>query len=115
VGCDPAPRRVYAGSPSYYVIRDAVRELFPFEHVSPTHQGRAAEKILFSVLARAGHVVPNSTHFDTTRANVEHTGAQAVDLVIAEGVDPQADHPTWTSRRWRHCYVGKEMTSRWSS
>jgi tryptophanase len=83
----------YAGSPSYYVFRDAVRELFPFEHVIPTHQGRAAEKILFSVLARAGHVVPNNTHFDTTRANVEHAGAEAVDLVIAQGLDPQAEHP----------------------
>jgi tryptophanase len=83
----------YAGSPSYYVFRDAVRELFPFEHVIPTHQGRAAEKILLSVLAGPGQVVPNNTHFDTTRANVEYTGAQAVDLVIAEGLDPQADHP----------------------
>ena len=83
----------YAGSPSYYVFRDAVRELFPFEHVIPTHQGRAAEKILFSVLAQPGHVVPNNTHFDTTRANVEYTGAQALDLVIAEGLDPVADHP----------------------
>ncbi len=83
----------YAGSPSYYVFRDAVRELFPFEHVIPTHQGRAAERILFSVLASPGKIVPNNTHFDTTRANVEHTGAQAVDLVIAEARDPQADHP----------------------
>ncbi len=83
----------YAGSPSYYLFRDAVRELFPFEHVIPTHQGRAAERILFSVLAGPGDVVPNNTHFDTTRANVEYTGAQAVDLVIAEGRDPQADHP----------------------
>ena len=83
----------YAGSPSYYVFRDAVRELFPFEHVIPTHQGRAAERILFSVLAEPGKVVPNNTHFDTTRANVEYNGAQAVDLVIAEGRDPQADHP----------------------
>jgi tryptophanase len=82
----------YAGSPSYYVFRDAVRELFPFEHVIPTHQGRAAERILFSVLAGPGKVVPNNTHFDTTRANVEYSGAQAVDLVIAEGLDPQADH-----------------------
>jgi tryptophanase len=83
----------YAGSPSYYVFRDAVRELFPFEHVIPTHQGRAAEKIIFSVLGGPGKVVPNNTHFDTTRANVEYTGAEAVDLVIAEGRDPQSDHP----------------------
>ena len=83
----------YAGSPSYFVFRDAVRELFPFEHVLPTHQGRAAEKIIFSVLGGPGKIVPNNTHFDTTRANVEASGASAVDLVIAEGRDPQADHP----------------------
>ena len=83
----------YAGSPSYYVFRDAVRDLFPFAHVIPTHQGRAAEKIIFSVLGGPGKVVPNNTHFDTTRANVEHSGAEAVDLVIAEGRDPQAEHP----------------------
>ncbi|MGH8826968.1 MAG: tryptophanase, partial [Jiangellaceae bacterium] len=83
----------YAGSPSYYAFRDAVRNLFPFEHVIPTHQGRAAEKILFTVLGGPGKVVPNNTHFDTTRANVEYTGAEAVDLVIPEGRDPQADHP----------------------
>src|SRR5436189_4745277 len=58
----------YAGSPSYYVFRDAVRDLFPFEHVIPTHQGWAAEKIIFSVLGGPGRVVPNNTHFDTTRA-----------------------------------------------
>ncbi len=83
----------YAGSPSYYVFRDAVRALFPFEHVIPTHQGRAAERIVFSVLGGPGRIVPNNTHFDTTRANVEFTGAQAVDLVIAEGRDPQSTHP----------------------
>jgi tryptophanase len=83
----------YAGSPSFFVFRDAVRELFPFEHVIPVHQGRAAERILFSVLGGPGKVIPNNTHFDTTRANVEATGAEALDLVIAEGKDPRADHP----------------------
>jgi tryptophanase len=83
----------YAGSPSWYVFLDAVRELFPFPHVIPTHQGRAAEKILFSALGGAGKVVPNNTHFDTTRANVEFTGAEAVDLVIPEGREPATAHP----------------------
>jgi tryptophanase len=83
----------YAGSPSWYVFLEAVRELFPFRHVIPTHQGRAAEKILFSVLAGPGKVIPNNTHFDTTRANVEFTGAEAVDLVIPEGLEPRTVHP----------------------
>ncbi|HQR27654.1 MAG TPA: tryptophanase [Nocardioides sp.] len=83
----------YAGSPSFYVFRDAVRELFPFEHVIPTHQGRAAERILFSVLGGPGRIVPNNTHFDTTRANVEHTGATAVDLVVPEAHDPASSWP----------------------
>ena len=83
----------YAGSPSFFRFRDAVQALFPFEHVIPTHQGRAAEKIVFGVLGGPGKVVPNNTHFDTTRANVEFTGAEAVDLVIAEGRDPQSQHP----------------------
>jgi tryptophanase len=83
----------YAGSPSWFVFLEAVQELFPFPHVIPTHQGRAAEKILFSAIAGPGTVVPNNTHFDTTRANVEFTGAEAVDLVIPEGRDPAALHP----------------------
>jgi tryptophanase len=83
----------YAGSPSWFVFLEAVQELFPFPHVIPTHQGRAAEKILFSAVAGRGKVVPNNTHFDTTRANVEFTGAEAVDLVIPEGRDPAALHP----------------------
>jgi tryptophanase len=83
----------YAGSPSWFRFRDAVQELFPFEHVIPTHQGRAAEKILFTVIGGPGKVIPNNTHFDTTRANVEYTGAEAVDLVIEEGRDPASRHP----------------------
>jgi tryptophanase len=83
----------YAGSPSWFTFLEAVQELFPFPHVIPTHQGRAAEKILFTAVAGPGKVVPNNTHFDTTRANVEFTGAEAVDLVIAEGRDPASEHP----------------------
>jgi len=83
----------YAGSPSWFTFLAAVQELFPFPHVIPTHQGRAAEKILFTAIAAPGMVVPNNTHFDTTRANVEFTGAEAVDLVIPQGRDPSADHP----------------------
>jgi len=83
----------YAGSPSYYRFEAAVKELFPFEHVIPTHQGRAAERILFSQLGGAGRTVPNNSHFDTTRANVEFTGAEALDLLVPEGLDPASDHP----------------------
>ena len=83
----------YAGSPSWFRFLAAVQELFPFRHVIPTHQGRAAEKILFSVLGGPGKVIPNNTHFDTTRANVEFTGAEAVDLVIPEGREPSLIHP----------------------
>ena len=83
----------YAGSPSWYAFLESVQALFPFKHVIPTHQGRAAEKILFSVVGGPGKTVPNNTHFDTTRANVEFTGAEAVDLVIAEGRDPAIEHP----------------------
>jgi len=83
----------YAGSPSWFRFEAAVKELFPFQHVIPTHQGRAAEKIIFSVLGGPGKIVPNNTHFDTTRANVEASGAEAVDLVIAEGHDAATIHP----------------------
>ncbi len=83
----------YAGSPSWYRFLAAVQSLFPFRHVIPTHQGRAAEKILFTVVGAPGKVVPSNTHFDTTRANVEHSGAEAVDLVIEEGRHPATLHP----------------------
>jgi tryptophanase len=83
----------YAGSRSWYRFEAAVKELFPFRHVIPTHQGRAAERILFSALGGAGRTIPNNTHFDTTRANVEHSGAEAVDLPIPEGRVPSIRHP----------------------
>ncbi|HXX61189.1 MAG TPA: tryptophanase [Candidatus Sulfotelmatobacter sp.] len=83
----------YAGSPSWYTFLGSVQALFPFPHVIPTHQGRAAEKILFSAIGGPGKVIPNNTHFDTTRANIEATGAEAVDLVIPEGREPATIHP----------------------
>ena len=83
----------YAGSPSWFVFLESVRNLFPFRHVIPTHQGRAAEKILFTAIGGPGKVVPNNTHFDTTRANVEFTGAEAVDLPIPEALEPSLVHP----------------------
>ncbi|MBK9739056.1 MAG: tryptophanase [Actinobacteria bacterium] len=83
----------YAGSPSWDLFKAAVQDLFPFTHVVPTHQGRAAEKILFSLVGGPGRFIPNNTHFDTTRANIEFTGAVATDLVIDEGRDPASRHP----------------------
>ena len=78
----------YAGSPSFERFEQAVRDLFGFRHIIPTHQGRAAEAILFSILGGEGKKVPNNTHFDTTRGNIEASGAEAVDLLCAEGLNP---------------------------
>jgi tryptophanase len=83
----------YAGSDSYFRFFEAVTDIMPFKHIIPTHQGRAAEKILFSVIGGENKNIPNNTHFDTTRANIEFTGAKAVDLVIKEGKNPQLIHP----------------------
>ena len=83
----------YAGSRSYQRFETVVRDLTGFAEVIPTHQGRAAEHILFTVTVSQGQVVPNNTHFDTTRANVEYREAEALDLVIGEGKDPDSRHP----------------------
>ncbi len=83
----------YAGSQSFDRFKNSVQGIFGYQHVIPVHQGRAAERILFTVMCKKGDVVPNNTHFDTTRANIEHTGAEAVDLPIPEGRQPANPHP----------------------
>lgn len=83
----------YAGAPSFYRFEAAVRDLMDFKHIIPAHQGRAAEHLLFSLIAKPGHVIPSNTHFDTTRGNIEAAGAEALDLPIAEGKIPSLDHP----------------------
>src|ERR1700680_2655965 len=80
----------YAGSDSFFRLKKVVDELTGFRHMIPTHQGRAAERILFTVMCKPGHIVPSNTHFDTTRANIEFTGARAVDLPVPEAADTQA-------------------------
>ncbi len=83
----------YAGSRSFFRFEHVVRDLTGFRHIIPTHQGRAAERILFHTTLKAGDIVPNNNHFDTTRANIEVEGADARDLVIAEGRQPSVIHP----------------------
>ncbi|GAM96888.1 tryptophanase [alpha proteobacterium U9-1i] len=83
----------YAGSTSFGRFEAAVKRLMPFKHVIPTHQGRAAEAILFALLGGADRLIPSNTHFDTTRANIEATGAIALDLLGAEADEPASDYP----------------------
>ena len=83
----------YAGSTSFLRLRETVEDIMGFERMLPTHQGRASERILFDLIGGVGKIVPNNAHFDTTRANIEHSGAQAVDLGIPEATDPTNRHP----------------------
>ena len=83
----------YAGARSFYRLQTVVQDLTGMKHFVPTHQGRAAEKVLFTAACHKGDVVPNNCHFDTTRANLEVLGVEAVDLVIAEGTQPATMHP----------------------
>ena len=83
----------YSGSLNYFNLKHVVKDIFGFDQFVPTHQGRGAEQVLFSVVAGPGKVIPNNTHFDTTRANVEARGSEALDLVIPEGLDPTSRHP----------------------
>jgi len=83
----------YAGARNFYNLQESVRSIFGFSHVIPTHQGRAAERVLFGSILKKGDSVPSNTHFDTTRANIEVLGARAEDLVAAAGRDPDADEP----------------------
>lgn len=78
----------YAGARSFFRFESAVREVTGLKHIIPTHQGRAAERILFATACTAGQIVPNNTHFDTTRANLEALGVQAVDLRCPEATQP---------------------------
>src|SRR5437867_1997889 len=83
----------YAGARSWYHFETVLRQLTGMPHILPTHQGRASERILFELIGGPGKVIPSNNHFDTTRANIEHSGARAVDLVIDEAAQPRSRHP----------------------
>src|SRR5215467_5282003 len=83
----------YAGARSWFRFENVLRELTGIPHILPTHQGRASERILFELIGGPGKVIPSNNHFDTTRGNIEHSGAEAIDLVIDEGKQPRSRHP----------------------
>jgi len=112
----------YAGSKSYYRFEEVTTKIFGFRHIIPVHQGRAAERILFTMILSdidsdgryvnvgKGKYIPSNNHFDTTRANIEFNGAEAVDLVIEEGKHPSVIHPfkgNIRPRKTRSIYKGK--------
>ncbi len=105
----------YAGSPSWFRFLAVMNDLLGYSHILPTHQGRASERILFSCMLKAGDLVPSNTHFDTTRANIEASGAEAVDLVIKEGTDPMCIHPfkgNMDLKRLRSCITDARQSGR---
>ncbi|WP_372751246.1 tryptophanase [Labilibaculum sp.] len=83
----------YAGARSYYNMKSAIKNILGFDHFLPTHQGRAAENVLFSVLIKEGNIVPGNSHFDTTKGHIEFRKAKAVDCTINEAFDTVIDHP----------------------
>jgi len=83
----------YAGCRNFFHLEESIRDIFGFSYFVPTHQGRAAEKILFSIALQPGQYVTNNMHFDTTQANIEAVGGRPVNLVIDEGLDPTSRHP----------------------
>src|SRR5262245_64766142 len=83
----------YAGARSWYRFEAVLRDLTGMRHILPTHQGRASERILFELVGGPGKVIPGNSHFDTTRGNIEHSGAEAVDLVVGEALEPSDRSP----------------------
>ena len=83
----------YAGATSYFKMKNAIHDILGFEHFLPTHQGRAAENVLFSVLIKEGDIIPGNSHFDTTKGHIEFRRAQAIDCTIDEAFDTTLDHP----------------------
>jgi tryptophanase len=83
----------YAGARSWFRFRDVIGELTGMPHILPTHQGRASERILFELVGGPGKVIPGNFHFDTTRGNIEHSGARAIDLMLPEATQPRSQHP----------------------
>ncbi len=93
----------YAGASSFYRFQSAIQDITGYKYVIPAHQGRGAEHILFRMIAKPGDIIPSNTHFDTTRAHVENSGAEARDLVIAEAANHAPSIPSRAIWTWRRC------------